>query len=338
MPFRTVAAMATAGVRSRLGRSAVTLFGVVLGTAFLMAAGTADILRSHFANEERDRVVAATAAVNAAAELGTLDGRTLAIWVDEPGRQARWMLERLRTLGDVRLRIVVPAGDFPAEPGERVNDRNESLDSASALIICNEGATQGYALPTRVESLGEQIVMDMAGQYNAEQLAARGLRYRHLLGEASSADLGGFVAAAPIQATTLGGRRTWIIAISLVVSGIGIANALLMSVTERFREIGTLKCLGAPNRLVVQLFMIESALLGLIGSLIGLVLGWSVATGAASTGYGWALVWSNLPWPGVVRFGGVCLVMGIVVAMVAAIYPAIVAARMMPADALRSEV
>ena len=54
--------MATAGVRSRLGRSAVTLFGVVLGTAFLMAAGTADILRSHFANEEHDRVVAATAA------------------------------------------------------------------------------------------------------------------------------------------------------------------------------------------------------------------------------------------------------------------------------------
>ena len=54
-------------------------------------------------------------------------------------------------------------------------------------------------------------------------------------------------------------RQAWLVTISLLVCVIGIANAMLMSVTERYKEIGTMKCLGALDLFVVELFLLESA-------------------------------------------------------------------------------
>ena len=65
----------------------------------------------------------------------------------------------------------------------------------------------------------------------------------------------------------------WVVVISLLVTVIGITNALLMSVTERFKEIGTMKCLGALSGFIRQLFLIESMFIGLVGSLAGIVIG-----------------------------------------------------------------
>ena len=53
-------------------------------------------------------------------------------------------------------------------------------------------------------------------------------------------------------------KQTWLITLSLLVCVVGIANAMLMSVTERFREIGTMKCLGALDSFIVKLFLLES--------------------------------------------------------------------------------
>ncbi|MBD3240450.1 MAG: FtsX-like permease family protein, partial [Chitinivibrionales bacterium] len=60
-------------------------------------------------------------------------------------------------------------------------------------------------------------------------------------------------------------RSMWIITISLLVTVIGISNAMLMSVTERFREIGTMKCLGALSAFVRFMFLIESGFMGVVG-------------------------------------------------------------------------
>ena len=68
-----------------------------------------------------------------------------------------------------------------------------------------------------------------------------------------------------------------IAAISLLVSGIGIANTMFMSVMERTREIGIMKAIGAENRTVMYLFIAESAILGLVGGLIGTGLGFGIA-------------------------------------------------------------
>jgi len=73
-----------------------------------------------------------------------------------------------------------------------------------------------------------------------------------------------------IEATLAGNPRDrWLIVMALLTCTVGIANAMLMSVAERFREIGTMKCLGATDGLVVHLFLLESLFLGLVGTIAG---------------------------------------------------------------------
>ena len=62
-------------------------------------------------------------------------------------------------------------------------------------------------------------------------------------------------------------------AISLLVGGIGVMNIMLVSVTERIREIGLRKALGATPRIILRQFLVEASLLGLVGGLAGLGLG-----------------------------------------------------------------
>ena len=117
--------------------------------------------------------------------------------------------------------------------------------------------------------------------------------------------------------------------ISLVVGAIGIANVMLVSVTERTREIGIMKAVGARNRDVMGVFLVESGLLGTLGSVLGVPLGLLVGFGAtryAEVGFALALDWMAL-----------AVVVGIVVGVVAGLYPAWRAARVDPIDALRHE-
>ncbi len=72
-------------------------------------------------------------------------------------------------------------------------------------------------------------------------------------------------------------KQQWIVILSLLVCVVGIVNAQLMAVSERFREIGTMKCLGALDSVVMRLFLIEAGLQGLAGSAAGAVLGIVVA-------------------------------------------------------------
>jgi putative ABC transport system permease protein len=68
---------------------------------------------------------------------------------------------------------------------------------------------------------------------------------------------------------------TIVAVIALLVAGIGIANTMLMSVLERVREIGIMKAVGARDRHIQAIFLVEGLLIGVVGSLLGLVLGWA---------------------------------------------------------------
>ena len=135
-------------------------------------------------------------------------------------------------------------------------------------------------------------------------------------------------------------QQIWLIAVALLVAGIGITNAMLMSVTERFREIGTMKCLGALDSFIVEILLFETAFLGLIGSGIGCLVGTVLSVVSVGVRFGFPSVGAALAegWAGLLKWYVIALVMGLVLSILAAIYPAIRAARMMPADAMRTDV
>src|SRR5450631_4174071 len=120
-----------------------------------------------------------------------------------------------------------------------------------------------------------------------------------------------------------------IAAISLLVGGIGVMNIMLVSVTERIREIGLRKALGATPRVVRRQFLVEASVLGLCGGVLGIVLG---LIGAQVLPHFLNQPVTIPPLAGIGALG-VALIIGIV----AGVYPASRAARLAPIDALRSE-
>ena len=117
--------------------------------------------------------------------------------------------------------------------------------------------------------------------------------------------------------------------IALVVGSIGIANIMIVSVTERTRQIGIMKAVGATRRDVMQLFLVESVILGVIGALFGV---------AAGLGVGYLGV-RLLEWPMAypVDWIAVAIVVGVGVGVVSGLYPAWRGARVDPIEALRHE-
>lgn len=132
-------------------------------------------------------------------------------------------------------------------------------------------------------------------------------------------------------------RQTWLVVMSLLVCGVGITNSMLMSVTERFQEIGTMKCLGALDEFIVRLFLIETAVLGFLGSLVGALVGTLIMLGVYMIKEG-ASVTAKMDWGQMLVYLGIALVIGIVISLIAAVAPAVRAARMVPAAALQTEI
>jgi putative ABC transport system permease protein len=127
-----------------------------------------------------------------------------------------------------------------------------------------------------------------------------------------------------------------LIGLSLLTCLVGITNAMLMAVTERIKEIGTLKCLGALDTFIVQSYFIESSLQGILGTLLGIVLGLVVALGTALANYG-GYVFRYFPGGAVLVSVGISFLAGTALSIVASIAPAYWAARKEPVDAMRVE-
>lgn len=122
---------------------------------------------------------------------------------------------------------------------------------------------------------------------------------------------------------------TGIAAISLVVGGIGIMNIMLVTVTERTREIGIRKALGAKKGMIVKQFLIESVLLTVVGGFIGVLLGLAISIVLTTT--------MNLPNTISISSIFIAVIVSSVIGIVFGIYPAQKAAKLQPIDALRYE-
>ncbi|XHH09595.1 MAG: ABC transporter permease [Candidatus Bathyarchaeia archaeon] len=130
-----------------------------------------------------------------------------------------------------------------------------------------------------------------------------------------------------------------IAAISLLVAGIGIMNIMIVSLIERTREIGILKALGMKSRTVLTIFLGESVIIGLMGAVIGIILGWALANVTAtvlSSGFFGTGSFAITPLlTAEVLLGA--LGFGVGVSVIFALYPAWRASKLKPVDALRYE-
>ena len=131
-------------------------------------------------------------------------------------------------------------------------------------------------------------------------------------------------------------KQRWIIILSLMVCVVGIVNAQLMAVTERFREIGTMKCLGALDRFILRLFILEAGMQGLAGAGVGALAGALFALMGALLRYGLVAL-TAVSWLAVMGSFAIAVAVGCLLSLVGVLYPAIVAARMQPVEAMRVE-
>ncbi len=124
--------------------------------------------------------------------------------------------------------------------------------------------------------------------------------------------------------------------ISLVVGGVGIMNTMLVSVTERTREIGIRMAVGAESKHILRQFLVESIVLSCAGGLIGLLLGVAGSVAITTTINSYS---PGADWPVVISYpaAGIALVFAAAVGIFFGYYPALKASRLDPIDALRYE-
>ncbi len=344
LPLKVALEIVLQGIRIRLGRSLVTVSGVVLGVAFLMSILAGILLKAGVSEEDAARLELERMTNFLEAETGVLEGKSLGLIVTgEVSVIEGRFLRTLERAGVERIRYFDPEGFL--DPGELRFLESAGIEDigegASGVLLMGEaGDEETLALPADIPPA------DLLADARQRLLAAT--RADIPLPEApgiTTTRLSRELKQAEIEAMAEKERRDrfrdiWIIVISLMVTVIGIANAMLMSVTERFREIGTMKCLGALSSFVRRMFLIESAIMGLAGGIVGAVGGILFSILAYLLTYGVPLVLAGLAsnFVGLVGFGLLAVAAGVILSMFAALYPAQVAARMIPAVALRSNV
>jgi len=132
-------------------------------------------------------------------------------------------------------------------------------------------------------------------------------------------------------------KDSWLVVLSLLVCLVGIANAMLMSVTERFREIGTMKCMGALDGFIIKLFILESSFMGTAGTIIGVVVGFLLTTLLNMSSFG-TVIFDYIPWVSILKSGVLAVFIGSFLSLMGGILPAYRAAKMEPVDAMSLEV
>jgi len=120
-----------------------------------------------------------------------------------------------------------------------------------------------------------------------------------------------------------------LVGVSMLVGGIVLMNTMIVSVTERTREVGLRKAVGAPQGAIMWQFLVESATLSVFGGVVGMAIGFAIAALVSAV--------SVLPYVVNAALVGIAFAVTVVLGLVFGTYPALRAARLDPVDALRSE-
>ncbi len=133
-------------------------------------------------------------------------------------------------------------------------------------------------------------------------------------------------------------RTIWLLTLSGMLCFVGVCNTMYMSVSERFREIGTLKCLGALDGFIIRLFLIESVFVGVVGSALGAVVGCLLMLLQLMMVLELEYISAGLLFRTLALSVPLAVLSGTALTVMAAVYPTRAAAKMKPVDAMRVEV
>ncbi len=334
LPLSVAFGVVIQGLRIRLGRSIVTITGVVCGIAFLMSILTGQLVKMGVADEDATRAEVGRVISFIRSDLPKLQDKDVAVLGSG-------------TLSEVETRVAEAlARDFGVkslrfEPGKsptplrKIAAASEgSAADADVIFLMGGDTPPAYGWNDFLAKDLNRVVASTILASDASTIGVAADRFTKLARVLTAEEQEKLAANKRKEKF----RAIWIGVISLLVTVIGIANAMLMSVTERFREIGTMKCLGALSSFVTQMFVLEASLMGFVGGIVGAISGALFAIVIYTFTYGASLVFGSLPLLQVLAFAGCSVVAGVVLSVVAALYPARVAAGMVPATALRSTI
>jgi len=260
------------------------------------------------------------------AVLGSEVAKTLFGEIDPTGQSIRIAGRQFQVIGVLEsrgtgfgfedIRVYIPLSTlYSTVSTSQAGSRGNSVDMISVQVESSD----------KLESAQEEITTILRDTHNIREGEDDGFRVLN-------------VASVAAQVTQVLGILQLVLAgiagISLLVGGIGIMNIMLVSVTERIREIGLRKAVGAKRRDILTQFLIEAATLGLCGGAVGVGLGWVIvkimSILATNAGFPFA---ARLPGDAIALAAGVSIFVG----LVSGLYPAIRAARLDPIESLRHE-
>ncbi|MFW6162412.1 MAG: FtsX-like permease family protein [Planctomycetota bacterium] len=332
LPWSKAIEIAAKSIRVRFWRSMITMSSIVLAIAFLMSIWTSTAITAALkigpegsiqtVKAKLDQVRGVLAQQSGGAALGTLrqrfpdDLEDALAWNADQIEEKQELLEERTTTADEKKKLQAEIAELQAKAQpenqpellvEYLKDRRHKLEAVKSDVdaeLQREGAVQ---MGSEAEAEAE-----------AEALQASvGSSLFDFIGQMTPTD-------------------TWLAILALLVCLVGIANAMFMTVQERFREIGTMKCLGALDGFIVKLFLLESSALGFIGTLMGIVLGMLLSSLRQLINYGGPTV-NYYPIGNILLAGVLAAIVGLLLSIGAAIFPARRAARMEPVEAMRVE-
>lgn len=334
LPMSVAFGVVIQGLRIRLGRSLVTITGVTCGIAFLMSILTGQLVKMGVADEDATRAEVGRVISFVRSDLPKLQDKTISI-------------VGAGNLSEVETRVVEAlAKDFglksltldssasPTPVRKLASATAGSASDADVIFVMGSDDIPSFDWNSFLSKDLNRVVASTVLSSDAAKLGISSDRFTKLARVLTQEEQDKIAANKRKEKF----RAIWIGVISLLVTVIGIANAMLMSVTERFREIGTMKCLGALSSFVTQMFVLEASIMGLVGGIAGAIFGALFAIIIYTFTYGGSLVFGSLPLLNVLMFGGFSVIAGVILSVVAALYPARVAASMVPATALRSTI
>jgi len=318
LPWSKAMEIAIKSMKIRFGRSVVTTASIVLAIAFLMSILTGTTLVTSLKTRPPQRVWDMKTRAQEA-EKGTL---SLALPTGP------------KVLDEAKQRRVGIQADLTKAKGLERRGLQAELDTVRALIdALNSPKNPEQA---KVEWVKSRAKADLVAADNEWQLLVRKLNeegYTNVKPEVTKRPKA--TSFIKMLSTEMDPRDKWLAILAAMVCFVGIWNAMLMSVHERFREIGTMKCLGALESFIVKLYFLESSFMGLAGTLMGILLGFLLSMVRAVSSFGLERVWTNFDFGGALLSGLGTLLIGSLLSIGAAIFPARSAAKMDPVVAMR---